>query len=133
MADSPDKPSHFGKLFKRSLIAACFLIALVSGAISAGSSWILIDVANLEWSYSEDCERAISQGEYSGTLKECVADTFKSSHAGLFYETGGGKELFIIVAISFGILALIFMVIGIFSLRRHLRTMRSAQPGAASG
>ena len=100
-------------------------MSLVSGVIAAWGVSLLIDASYLHSSFSNgtviaDCERAIERGEYSEELP-CVMAQWKYLS---FLSIGP------YVATIFGLAGLVFLTIGIYPLRKHLRRIRFERQGA---
>ena len=103
-------------LFIRTLIGGVFLVSLFCVVIAAGGAWLLIEGTQRADTVSmhESCEKAVERGDYT-EIDPCLEDSMKAF--GIF-----GFAL--IAAVISGVLSLVFLVVGIISLRRHRQRIR---------
>ena len=112
-------------LIIRLLFGLVFLVSLVSAVIASWGASISIDAINLHSSFSDktvfsDCAKAIERGEYNEELP-CVMDQWKYLSV---------LSIGFYVAVIFGLTGLVFLTVGIYSLRKHLRRIRFERQGA---
>ena len=113
-------------LIPRFLITATFLLSLFCGSVAAGGVWGFLNLKNIDVSdaaITKSCNKQSAVGDYKKDDPSCFDEAMQA--------TVGATAVSLFSAVIFGFVALVLLAIGIISLRKHLRTMRQAQQGAA--
>jgi hypothetical protein len=110
------------KLIVRLLIGTMFLISAACVVVAIGAGWLYFKAYDTDTSTAAvvaDCQKAVARGDYTAaprgeltTIDLCVEDTFSSlPMIGVAF----------VVAITFGVFGLLFLIFSIFMLRRQNR------------
>ena len=104
-------------LLIRTSIIGVFLLSLLFGAVAGGGVWFALQsYYNLfDGSVVESCENRSEKGERTDTT-QCIEDSTPTEPAFLL--------LGLVAAFISGVLSLLFLAVGIISLRRYRRRIR---------